>query len=573
MPLNLVTTPIKSTFSNNNIIVGEWCKEQFQKKENSKTKLSEYHWDDTKKMKKDFYYLDGLYKKSILSLTKSLNAYHNINKPERYWEIILSSFLSYIIQIVWDRWETIRHVTKSFPVEETRAVNPEENPLTFQDFEDFLKNFNDHYWNHHLFLRIIKFLNPNIDIINIREKNLKLNTYNENLSLKYSLLDKVLSYFARKNSVVLKQTGFETKKLIKLFLKLRQIPTLHSELNKKFIKKKMNRSNLLLNIDPKNDFETFFEKILLDLLPYSYIENYKEAIKEAKKIKLKPKIIFTSYSHTVNDFFKIWTAEKTLEKVRYIVSDHGPNIEDDAKRNFNSHSNFADLYTTWTRPYDLKKQMSPTPSIYFEKIKQGKNNLNKILLLGGRTILYPYKMQTGPIAGQMLKTFRLWDEFYLSLSQEKRNLFKLRPHPKDDWKSKDFFYKKYGKKIISDTSNFKQDALTSRIVVNTAFETTFYHCMFSDIPTILIFNENLFFITKDLEKLFEKFQSAQILFSKPNDAAKHIDKIWSNPFEWWNSNKVNEAKTEFYKNFFLKAEDEVENWTSFFKNQMKILTN
>ena len=97
--------------------------------------------------------------------------------------------------------------------------------------------------------------------------------------------------------------------------------------------------------------------------------------------------------------------------------------------------------------------------------------------------------------------------------------------------------------------------------------------MFSDIPTILIFNENLFFITKDLEKLFEKFQSAQILFSKPNDAAKHIDKIWSNPFEWWNSNKVNEAKTEFYKNFFLKAEDEVENWTSFFKNQMKILTN
>jgi hypothetical protein len=65
MPLNLVTTPIKSTFSNNNIIVGEWCKEQFQKKENSKTKLSEYHWDDTKKMKKDFYYLDGLYKKSI----------------------------------------------------------------------------------------------------------------------------------------------------------------------------------------------------------------------------------------------------------------------------------------------------------------------------------------------------------------------------------------------------------------------------------------------------------------------------------------------------------------------------
>ena len=71
--------------------------------------------------------------------------------------------------------------------------------------------------------------------------------------------------------------------------------------------------------------------------------------------------------------------------------------------------------------------MSPTPSIYFEKIKQGKNNLNKILLLGGRTILYPYKMQTGPIAGQMLKTFRLWDEFYYLYRKKKFIQIKTSP--------------------------------------------------------------------------------------------------------------------------------------------------
>ena len=48
---------------------------------------------------------------------------------------------------------------------------------------------------------------------------------------------------------------------------------------------------------------------MLDLLPYSYIENYKEAIKEIKKIKLKPKV-FLLRIPTVNDFFKIWTAKK-----------------------------------------------------------------------------------------------------------------------------------------------------------------------------------------------------------------------------------------------------------------------
>ena len=433
MSINLVTTPIRSTFSKNkNLIIGEWCRNEIKENENYKIELRKYHWDDTKKMKKDFFYLERLYKKSILSLAQSMNYYHNTDKSQRYWEIILSSFLSYIIQIVWDKWETINYAMNESPIDETRAINAEDNPLAFQDFEDFLKNFNDHYWNHHLYLRIIKHVNKNINIINIKQ-NLNSKTYNP--SFKYSFLDKALSYLSKNNSIILKQTGFEKRKLIKLFLKLRQVPTLHKELDKKFSKRKLNRSKLGFNINPKNDFESFFEKIFIDLLPHSYIENYNEALQEVKKIKLNPKIIFTSYSHTVNDFFKIWVAEKTLNKVKYIVSDHGPNIEDDQKRNFNAHSNFADLYTTWTRPYDLKKEISPTPGIYFEKINKQKKNSNKILLLGGRTILYPYKMQTGPIAGQMLKTFSFWEEFYSSLPEEKKNYFKLRPHPKDDWNS------------------------------------------------------------------------------------------------------------------------------------------
>ena len=82
-----------------------------------------------------------------------------------------------------------------------------------------------------------------------------------------------------------------------------------------------------------------------------------------RKIKLNPKIIYTAIGHTVDDYFKFWSAEQVMKGTKYIVSDHGGYIDD--KQNFGAWSKFSDLYLRWN--LDKKKNtLQMPPSILFK---------------------------------------------------------------------------------------------------------------------------------------------------------------------------------------------------------------
>ena len=92
---NLVTTPFVDTFSstNENIIIGQWClRELNETKNNFSIAETPYHWADESKIKKDYEYLKEFYYRAIKKFTSLLNNYHEIDKPERYWHIILGTF-------------------------------------------------------------------------------------------------------------------------------------------------------------------------------------------------------------------------------------------------------------------------------------------------------------------------------------------------------------------------------------------------------------------------------------------------------------------------------------------------
>ena len=50
---------------------------------------------------------------------------------------------------------------------------------------------------------------------------------------------------------------------------------------------------------------------------------------------------------------------------------------------------------------------------------------------------------------------------------------------------------------------------------------------------------------KNLKKIYTKLKKERILFYSLDDAIKHINNIWFNIDEWWNSSNVKNAKKEF----------------------------
>ena len=101
---------------------------------------------------------------------------------------------------------------------------------------------------------------------------------------------------------------------------------------------KIERPKIICSKDNSNIFESFFEQLLIRLLPQSYLERYSDIIKIVKKINYNPKIIFSALGFVENDLFKIWTVEKFIEK-EIIFSDHGFILDEFV--NFNYYNFFT----------------------------------------------------------------------------------------------------------------------------------------------------------------------------------------------------------------------------------------
>jgi len=579
MKNNLVCTDIEETYSKDskNIILGDWCLSSVNKNIQSDIKKINYHWSSSKKKEIDYIYLEKLYYKILKSFTKSLNTYHSTDKDYRYWHIIVGAFLLNTLQIIWDRWENLRTAIAQEQIDEIRVLDLNVKDITPLEFKEFFSEKNSHLLNHIIYSEIINFLKPkNIDIVNIKYNkkffyhytnsyfnNIKKNKLN---SIK-NLIDYGISKFFKNEKVLFYKSYLEKKKLIRLCLKLKQIPRLFNELDQNLIfKKSLDRKNFLIDFNEENSFETFFKKFLIKVTPFSYLENYKKILNETNKIKTDPKIIYTAQGHTLDDFFKIWTAGKVLSGTKYIVSDHGGFLDD--QQNFGTWSNYSDMYVRWNKS-DEKNTQQMSPSIMFKDYKNyAQNQNNKILMIAGFSNIYPNKIQSAPVSGEIIKDIKDWEKFYSKLDENKKKIFKIRIHPNDSWKIKKYLAKNQGEKIISKVKNLKKDIENSRIIINTNFSTSFFETMHSGIPNIVLAKQDYFLLRTDKHELINEMIENKLLFEDTEEALVHTNKIWKEPMKWWNSDNVKATREKFSRLCFVKTHNELDTWKNFFQSQL-----
>ena len=83
------------------------------------------------------------------------------------------------------------------------------------------------------------------------------------------------------------------------------------------IPSKINRNITLSEFRCKTAFEKFVKKVIPLQIPKTYIEGYKNLSKFKSKVEWpeKPKLIWTSVSHYMDEIFKFWAAEKVEKGV------------------------------------------------------------------------------------------------------------------------------------------------------------------------------------------------------------------------------------------------------------------
>ena len=149
---------------------------------------------------------------------------------------------------------------------------------------------------------------------------------------------------------------------------------------------------------------------------------------------------------------------------------------------------------------------------------------------------------------------------------QRRSNFLFKSHPSDEWNTEKRLESIFEKRrIISSKKEYWNYFNKSKIIVCTYFSTSFCEAMISG-PTILLFKAGIHINSEEFEPLHENLKKVKILFEDPMLASKHLNDIWKNVDNWWESTDVKIARENFFKEVALMEPNPFEKWKKFLHN-------
>ena len=580
----LITTALTETWGNRDqkaVLLGEWCKtlDNLNELEAREYRQVPYHWSDRDKFIKDYDYLELFYERVLQSLANSLNDYHGVDRSLRYWRILLGPWLLTYVAIAWDRWESLRLAFAEQDFDEVYSLSLNRDLMVPEDYNRFDTYNTLDIFNYFIFQDIIacqysNFINilknDHIHEIFSRRQSNVIRDESVNYSL-FSLIDNFLRDLQKNYKVVLVETFFDRKSLIRLCLKLNQVPRRHYEFSQDIQYPKVNpdRYNFSIDIQPSSDFEDFFQQHIFSQIPIAYLEGYEELNRVATSIKTTGDVIFTANAHLDNDLFNCWAGDQVEKGKKLIVSQHGGAMRSHIN-NFDHQEKIADVMTVWHKPYmDKHVQLTPNKMIGLKKIFNKKTN-KYLVLVPLEHKRYPTRAQDGPDAINYSNDYDQKILFSHALSSKIYKKLKIKSAQVLDssgWtNSGDRYALDLGKDKISKHATLREAFSNSKMIVCTYPQTTFSEAMHSNIPTILLYCEEYWPLHPQFDDLIEQLKLNKIIFTDPHEAAEHINEVWDHPDQWWQDPSTQKAVNYFFEMTGRVNDDWVDEWVGFLRN-------
>ena len=569
-----IATEVDNSDHKNKIYAGDWC--FFSKikeiKKNEDKIISFKILSDKKKIDLEVENLKNFFLKKLIN---KLNNLHNTNYSDKFWKFLLDPWLLYFLDSYTLKWKIINEVDKSYnKILFNDYINLE--PNNFFDVRDYLTKFQSNDQFHQTqFQNILKFkLKKNKKFISFKNKKIfkkdivfgRKNFFKNSF---FKLIDYILSCFSKNNKYFFYKSSLGSKNFFYLNFKLRQFPYFnYSDFEKeKYIKyfdnsiNKEVRENLKISIGTKDDFKNFLSEFLIQELPTCYVENFKKLIYESSKISIEPKIIIDSVQILHNSLFKFWAAFKQeTSKAIIIYPDHGGTL---GIINHNDLLEYLDYRFSWHKP--VVKNDIQTPSINLSKISgsrvNSKKDLDKILYISYNNKKYYHFFINEPHGMKNLKITNKFKNLKENLSKEIKEKLYVKTYTRDDkdyWIKNNLFEHDQNKIILS-KNTYNNIFKTSKIIICNYPKTSLCEAIVSG-PTILLFDFDEWTHSKNFLELKKDLIKNNILFDDANLAANHINSIWDNPLDWWNSDKLLNVRKKFMNQFAMTSSKPINKW-------------
>ncbi|MDP7264751.1 MAG: hypothetical protein QGH39_04235, partial [Candidatus Thermoplasmatota archaeon] len=117
----------------------------------------------------------------------------------------------------------------------------------------------------------------------------------------------------------------------------------------------------------------------------------------------------------------------------------------------------------------------------------------------------------------------------------------------------------FGKKTMYQQLN------ESRLCVGTYNSTTDLETLSGNYPTIIFFNPDHWELRKSAQPFFDDLRRVGIYHITPESAAAKVNEIYQDPISWWNSDKVQEVRSRFCRQFARTSETWISEWKEAFQ--------
>ena len=156
----LITTADEQTWPKDQPVVflGEWCRLYSRRSvwERMDSVVAPYHWDNRKKLYKDYLYIQQVYEAQLKELSLKLNQIHGVDHPLRYWRILIGPWLGVFLQILFDRWFMLKQVINHGDVNACRVFERDEISAIPNDMAHFTQLYIDDDWNEKIYGQLIE---------------------------------------------------------------------------------------------------------------------------------------------------------------------------------------------------------------------------------------------------------------------------------------------------------------------------------------------------------------------------------------------------------------------------------
>jgi len=503
-------------------------------------------------------YVDKKYEKYIVILSSRLNKIHGVNYDLTFWRQALNLGIIKYITIFHQLYLSYK-INFNPDTHSANVINSKcfKSPFDFEEGRNFISH-SDFGREQCFSVYSNLFIKKNTKEISLDYTLKKFNSQNFMYFIN-SVIEKFTLIKRNKIEIAFMGCLFSRHHYINFFLKyFFRVGYISYSLNPGKSEAILDiRSRLDLSRNEKNfdEFDKYFFKLIQDLLPTIYIENFnkysiyfKQKLNNYKNLK-----IIISEKWFSSSSVSLFLSFARLRSIRIYSLEHNcfyhPYVGSYLRYILDSSDKYLSL--GWN---DRKSdKILPFGSLYTFKIKRAKVLIYEILYLAAPAAIYAmhYNASWGNDGRALNLHLTFCDSFFSELSDDLLRRVTYRRYPLNKeylYFDKESYLAKFLGKIkeLSDMKASSHSTISkSKLVVIDYVSTSYLETLYSNIPTVVFFNPEIYFLNSNFKSFFNELISVGIFQTNPVEAAKFISKIHSDPEVWWLSVKVQKARKLF----------------------------